>query len=62
MAIPFHQPDCWAWSEALQRHHLSLCWAQECDIDPLILLARQLRRQGDLPRASWVEEELLPLF
>ena len=62
MAIPFHYPGCWAWSDALQRQHLSLCWALECDIDPMILRARQLRRQGALPQASCVEEELLPLF
>jgi len=62
MAIPFRDPGCWAWSDALARQHLQLCWDQECDIDPMILRVRQLRRQGALPQASCVEEELLPLF
>jgi hypothetical protein len=46
----------------LQLWHLNRCWALECDIDPMILRARQLRHQGALPQASCVEQELLPLF
>jgi len=34
----------------------------ECDLDPMILRARQLRRQGSLPHARSLEQELLPLF
>jgi hypothetical protein len=34
----------------------------ECDLDPMILRARQLRRQGSLPQARCLEQELLPLF
>lgn len=68
MANPCHDPDpCldpnrWAWAPARQRHHLSRCWALECDIDPMILRARQLRHQGALRQARCVEQELLPLF
>lgn len=35
---------------------------QECDLDPMILRARQLRHQGSLPQARCLEQELLPLF
>ena len=62
MAHPCSDPNGWAWPLAQQRRHLNQCWAQECDIDPMILRARQLRHQGALPQASCVEQELLPLF
>jgi hypothetical protein len=44
------------------RCHLERCWAQECDIDPMILRLRWLRRLGSLPQARSLEQELLPLF
>lgn len=62
MANPSSDSPAWAWTPAQQRHHLGLCWALECDIDPMILRARQLRHQGALPQASCLEQELLPLF
>jgi hypothetical protein len=62
MAHPCSDPNGWAWPLAQQRCHLNQCWALECDIDPMILRARQLRHQGALPHASCVEQELLPLF
>ena len=34
----------------------------ECDLDPMILRARQLRQQGSTPQARCLEQELLPLF
>jgi len=34
----------------------------ECDLDPIILRARLLRRRGSLPQAHCLEQELLPLF
>jgi hypothetical protein len=52
----------WAWTADQQRRHLVLCWELECDIDPMILRARQLRHQGALPQACCLEQELLPLF
>ena len=54
--------DPWAWTSAQQRRHLVRCWRAACDIDPMILRARQLRHQGSLPQATCVEQELLPLF
>lgn len=36
--------------------------ALECDIDPMILRARLLRRQGAALQALCLEQELLPLF
>lgn len=36
--------------------------AIDCDLDPMILRARQLRRQGSGPQARCLEQELLPLF
>ena len=36
--------------------------ALECDLDPMILRARQLRLQGSMPQAHCLEQELLPLF
>lgn len=47
---------------AQRRHLLELCWQHECDIDPMILRARQLRHQGAWPQAVCLEQELLPLF
>ena len=34
----------------------------ECDLDPMILRARLLRRQGAALQALCLEQELLPLF
>ena len=34
----------------------------DCDLDPMILRARQLRQQGSTPQARCLEQELLPLF
>ncbi len=62
MAHPFSDFNGWTWTPAQQRRHLIQCWDVECDIDPMILRARQLRHQGALPQASCVEQELLPLF
>lgn len=45
-----------------QRCHLARCWQCDCDIDPLILRARQLRRWGAHGQALCLEQELLPLF
>jgi hypothetical protein len=44
------------------REHLEVCYSQLCDIDPMILRVRQLRHQGDFPRARCLEQELMPLF
>ena len=55
-----HEP--WARSLSEQRGHLLLCWKIDCDIDPMILRARQLRSQGSTTQAMSVEQELLPLF
>jgi hypothetical protein len=54
--------DPWAWTAAQQRRHVLRCWRLDCDLDPMILRARQLRHQGSLPQATCVEQELLPLF
>jgi hypothetical protein len=54
--------DRQAWPPARRRRHLEQCWQLECDIDPMILRARQLRHQGALPQAVCVEQELLPPF
>lgn len=45
--------------ELRQRFELAL--NLECDLDPMILRARQLRRQGSSPQARCLEQELLPL-
>ena len=45
-----------------RRRLLEQCWQLECDIDPMILRARQLRHQGAWPQAVCLEQELLPLF
>lgn len=55
-------PDPWAREPQQQRRHLQRCWRLDCDIDPMILRARQLRSQGSLPQAMCVEQELLPLL
>ncbi len=44
------------------RRLLERALARECDIDPLILRARLLRRQGAALQALCLEQELLPLF
>ena len=44
------------------RQRLELALSLECDLDPMILRARQLRRQGSSPQARCLEQELLPLF
>ncbi|MBM5808382.1 MAG: hypothetical protein FJ050_04095 [Cyanobacteria bacterium M_surface_7_m2_040] len=49
-------------SPAQRRQRLEQCWQLECDIDPMILRARQLRHQGAWPQAACLEQELLPLF
>ena len=46
--------------ELRQRFEFAL--SLECDLDPMILRARQLRRQGSSPQARCLEQELLPLF
>ena len=46
--------------ELRQRFELAL--SLECDLDPMILRARQLRRQGSSPQARCLEQELRPLF
>ena len=45
-----------------QRRHLELCWRRECDIDPLILRARWLRRCQAAVLALSIDQELRPLF
>lgn len=55
-----HSPR--SWSAARRRGYLEQCWRLECDIDPMILRARQLRHQGAWPQAVCLEQELLPLF
>jgi hypothetical protein len=47
---------------AARRRHLERSLRRECDIDPMILRARQLRLQGSLSQAASVEQELLPLL
>jgi len=44
------------------RRRLERALDLDCDLDPMILRARQLRRQGALPQARCLEQELLPLF
>ena len=44
------------------RQRFELALSLECDLDPMILRARQLRRQGSSPQARCLEQELLPLF
>ncbi|MEB3173321.1 MAG: hypothetical protein VKL97_05595 [Cyanobacteriota bacterium] len=49
-------------TSAQRRALLEVCLQLECDIDPMILRARQLRHQGAWPQAVCLEQELLPLF
>ena len=44
-----------------QRRSLEQCWLHECEIDPLILRARWLDRQGLKLQALAIEQELLPI-
>lgn len=44
------------------RRHLLRCWRRDCDIDPLILRVRLLRRRGSRRLAACLEQELWPLF
>jgi hypothetical protein len=44
------------------RAHLERCWREDCDLDPMILRLRLLRRRGADPQARSLEQELLPLF
>ncbi|KMM17258.1 hypothetical protein [Synechococcus sp. GFB01] len=62
MAHPEHPGDPCSLTSAQQRRHLQRCWQADCDLDPMILRARQLRHQGSLPQATCVEQELLPLL
>ena len=44
------------------RRQLDRCWAYECDIDPLILRERLLRRQGRWLHARCIEQEVQPIL
>jgi len=55
-------PNPQAWSSLRRRRFLEQCLQLECDIDPMILRARQLRHQVAWPQATCLEQELLPLF
>ena len=43
------------------RRQLDQCWQDECDIDHLILRARQLRLWGRWRQARCLEQEMLPI-
>ena len=43
------------------RRQLELCWQDDCDIDHLILRARQLRRWGRWRQARSLDQEVLPI-
>ena len=58
MARPHRTPG----SNPQQRQWLELCWAEDCDIDPLILRGRQLRHQGQRQLARALEQEVMPLY
>jgi hypothetical protein len=62
MDHPTDRPNLWTLSPERRRHLLELCWLRECDLDPIILRARFLRRLGNRIQADCVEEELLPLI
>lgn len=42
--------------------HLDRCWLKECDIDPMILRWRLLRRKGSVSQMRCLEQEMLPLI
>ena len=44
------------------RRLLDRCWNDECDIDPLILRTRLLRRWGRWRQARSLEQELFPII
>lgn len=44
------------------RRRLDRCWDNDCDIDPLILRTRLLRRRGRWRQARSLEQELLPII
>ncbi|MEB3246519.1 MAG: hypothetical protein VKJ63_01505 [Synechococcus sp.] len=44
-----------------RRRLLDRCWQDECDIDPLILRSRLLRRWGRWRQARSLEQEVLPI-
>ncbi|MEB3176878.1 MAG: hypothetical protein VKJ87_04680 [Synechococcus sp.] len=63
MAHHPHPPPPSSWSlPPEQRRCLERCLRRECDIDPLILRLRDLRRLGCIASARSLEQELLPLF
>ena len=43
------------------RRQLDRCWQDDCDIDHLILRARELRRWGRWRQACCLEQEILPI-
>ena len=43
------------------RRQLDRCWRSECDVDPLILRARKLRRHGRWRLARGLDQELFPI-
>ena len=55
--IKRHSPE----SQEQLRRQLDRCWKSECDIDPLILRARQLRLRGRRRLARGLDQELLPI-
>ena len=58
----FADQDSQRWPSLRRRRFLEQCLELECDIDPMILRARQLRHQGAWPQATCLEQESLPLF
>ena len=44
------------------RRQLHRCWQTDCDIDHLILRARQLRRWGRWRQARSLDQEMLPFL
>ncbi len=58
---PLDNPHPISRSQPGSHDHLEVCYSQLCDIDPMILRVRQLRHQGDFPRARCLEQELMPL-
>ena len=43
------------------RRRLDRCWDDDCDIDPLILRTRLLRRWGRWRQARSLDQEVLPI-